>query len=159
MTDCWRRALPQASVRGSRRGYRYLSCPQCRHRLAAMPTIAEQTDFEEAARAPPLRFWPVVLTSARNLICGGAAVIRRMHIAMIGLCFPRWQWRCQADLRCRYYHRNATEARSLRANLGAKRISGNMGWPAAVYPIVILIGRCVGELLPWSSPENIGRSF
>jgi hypothetical protein len=26
-------------------------------------------------------------------------------------------------------------------------------------PIVILIGRCVGELLPWSSPENIGRSF
>jgi hypothetical protein len=57
MTDSWRRALPQASVRGSCRGYRYLSCPQCRHRLAAMPTIAEQTDFEEAARAPPLRFW------------------------------------------------------------------------------------------------------
>jgi hypothetical protein len=30
---------------------------------------------------------------------------------------------------------------------------------AAVFPIVILIGRCVGEMLPWSSPENIGRSF
>src|SRR4029077_20284774 len=56
MTDSWRHALPQASVRGSCRGYRYLSCPRCRHRLAATPTIAEQTDFEEAARAPPFRF-------------------------------------------------------------------------------------------------------
>src|SRR4029077_14607721 len=56
MTDSWRRALSQDSVRGSCRGDRYLSCPQCRHRLAATPTSAEQTDFEEAARAPPFRF-------------------------------------------------------------------------------------------------------
>src|SRR5258708_36931618 len=84
MTDCWRRALPQASVRGSCRGYRYLSCPQCRHRLAATPTIAKQTDFEEAARAPPFRFVSsVVLTSARNLICGGAAAIRTTYIALL----------------------------------------------------------------------------
>src|SRR6266481_434945 len=84
MTDSWRRALPQASVRGSCRGYKYLSCPQCRHRLAATPTIAEQTDFEEAARVPPFRFCLVrVVTSARNLICGGAAAIRRPHIALI----------------------------------------------------------------------------
>jgi len=30
--------------------------PAVPHRLAATPTIAEQADFEEAARAPPLRF-------------------------------------------------------------------------------------------------------
>jgi hypothetical protein len=41
----------------------------------------------------------------------------------------------------------------------AKQIFGNNGRPAAVHPIAILFGRCVGEMLPWSSPENIGRLF
>src|SRR5260370_31705027 len=93
MMDCWRRALPQGSVHGSCRGYRYLSCPQYQHRLAATPTIAEQTDFEEAARAPPFRFCLVrVLTSARNLRCH-----QEDAYCDDRLCFHRWQWRCQPD--------------------------------------------------------------
>ena len=49
--------------------------------------------------------------------------------------------------------------RSLK-EIKAKEISGNMGLPAAVYPTVILIDRSMcRELLPWSSPENIGPSL
>ena len=42
---------------------------------------------------------------------------------------------------------------------GQSKFSGITARPAAVYPIAILFGRCVGEMLPWSSPENIGRLF
>src|ERR1700731_1165563 len=98
MTDCWRRVLPQASVRGSCRGYRYLSCPQCRHRLAATPTIAEQTDFEEAARAPPFRFCLVRCPDQREK----SNLRWRCRDEEDAYCadrlrFPRWQWRCQPD--------------------------------------------------------------
>src|SRR5262249_21297370 len=51
------------------------------------------------------------------------------------------------------------ESSSPRANLKAKEISGNNWRTAAVYAIAILFGRCVGEMLPWSSLESIGRLF
>jgi hypothetical protein len=53
----------------------------------------------------------------------------------------------------------ASETRSLRANLAGNANFGNTARRAPVYPIVILMDRCVGELLPWSQPENIGPSL
>jgi hypothetical protein len=42
---------------------------------------------------------------------------------------------------------------------GQSKFQGINGRLAAVYPIAILFGRCVGEMLAWSSLENIGRLF